>query len=148
MHISQLVSTPEGLRAVYVVVFKNDSEEGHGTAITDRPVDCIALLELDARDIRSEGSRQGAQRGRKTKVVGLVLEASTEASPAGESTGWFKRLYGDDLLGAAFLGYTRGDTIDEIMQAVGDQQETPEMNETRRFWARQAKDAIQRIVHG
>lgn len=151
MHISQMVPAPEGLRAVYVAAFRDEgSPDGYTHTITDRPVDCLALLELEASDIRSGGTpeRRGAARGRKTKAVGLVLEASTEILPAGQATDWFRRLYGDSFIGAKFIGYTRGESIDEIMEAVSQGVETPEINETRRYWSQKAREAVNRIVHG
>lgn len=155
MHVSQLVSTPEGLRAIYLVLVRDG--EGQKTHIIDRPVDAVGLLELEANDIRANPrERQGASKGRKTKVVGIIMEGMLEPQPASTATGWFERLYGEDFLAAELLGYSRSDhTVDEIMEAVEQDRksgveypegaETPEMRETRRYWVKAVRLATERL---
>lgn len=154
-YISQLIPTPEGLRAVYAVRIISPDNESVSHQIVERHVDAVGLLELESQDIRSGGSqeRKGAQRGRKTKVVGIVMEGMLEPQPAPTATAWFERLYGANFAGAVMLGYTRSDeTLEEIMEAVEQDgksgvdfpagAETPEMRHTRRFWAKAYREAI------
>lgn len=153
MNVSQLVAVPDGLRAVYAVTLKQHGDEGFKTFIVDRVVDAMGLLELEAQDIRSTpGERQGAVRGRKTKIVGIIMEGMIEPKPAPLATEWFERLYGAQYVRADFLGYTRDEkTVDQIMAAVmadakngvefPDGEETPEMRETRRYWVKAVRES-------
>lgn len=147
-HISQLVSTPPGLRALFLVAFRDGDKVS--STIVDRTVDAVALLELNSADLRGNPREKvGADRGRKTKVVGLIMEGMLEPKPAPLATDWFQRLYGDRLIGAEFLGYTRSDTtLDEIMEAVSAGNPTPEMDATRRYWMRAARSALERLTKG
>lgn len=158
MNVEQLTTVPDGLRAMYVVVVREDSEQGYSTHIIDRLVDAVCILNLDANDIRTTpGERQGAKRGRKSKIVGVIMEGAGEPKPASLATGWFERLYGDDLIQAKFIGYTRSDhTVDEIMMAVvkdkdegvefPEGEETPTMRQTRRYWAKVTREALDGII--
>lgn len=158
MNISQLVPTPEGLRAVYVIRIASEDGEHASHQIIERRVDAVGLLELEAQDIRAAGphERKGAQRGRKTKVVGIIMEGMLEPQPAPTATAWFERLYGDSFAGAVMLGYTRSDdTIEEIMEAVErdakagvefpDGAETQTMRHTRRYWAKAYREAVEKL---
>ena len=149
MKVMSLTSPPEGLRAVYVAVTAAENEQGYVSSILDRLVDCVALLDLEAADIRAEGpeGRQGAQRGRKTEMVGVIFEGTMRVQFAPDATEWLSRIYGERLIGARMLGYTRGDSIDDIMEAVQAGSQSSEIEETRRYWATAANEAVQRIVN-
>lgn len=158
MNITQLTPTPEGLRAVYVVfVTSEQNESGYATHIIERPVDAIAVLELDSQDIRdATDGRRGAKRGKKTKIVGIIMEGAVEPLPASMAVRWFERVYGDRFQRAKFIGYTRSDhSVDAIMEAVEKDQkegvefphgaETLEMRETRRYWVRAIREATEEV---
>lgn len=137
---------PDGLRAVYVVLVAGQGDD-YKQLIIDRPVDAVAVLEIDATDIRHGGpaERKGARRGRKTKVAGIIMEGVIDPQPAPLATAWIERLYGKDFVGAQFLGYTRGESIDSIMEAIERGDTTPELDETRRYWTKAAKSAVERL---
>lgn len=134
------------MRALYLVAFR-DGEKVRST-IVDRLVDAVGLLELEASDIRANPrERPGSVRGRKTKLVGIIMEGMLEPKAAPQATDWFERLYGDRLVGAEFLGYSRNETtLDEIMEAVNAGTTTPEMDATRRYWSRAANAAMDRLM--
>jgi len=151
--LSQVCSVPDGLRAVYALKVKDASTGGFRLLISDRVVDAVGLLELEPRDVRGKPRDKLEPLGRRTKLVGIIMEGMLEPQPAPLATGWFERLYGEDFLDAKFLGYTRSDsTISDIMNAVSKDQashaeypsgcETREMRETRRYWSKAVRLAF------
>lgn len=150
MKVSQLTPVPEGLRAVYVGVLQ-EPDGGTKTVLADRLVDCIAVVDHEAADIKAQGTegRKGASRGQRSDIVGVMLEGTAKAQFAPDATEWLGQMYGDKLIGARFLGYARNLSIDEIMQAVnsGDAEaSTPEMLAMRTYWSRAARQAVNRIL--
>lgn len=158
MYVSSLSPTPEGLRAVYVVLTSGPDEEPVAS-IAERLVDAVALMELEAPDIRTSGEqeRTGARRGRKTKLAGVIFEGELEPKVAPEAVEWFRRLYGDSYIAAKLIGYTRSEeTLDMIMGAFQrDQQsgmefpegeETPTMRQTRIYWSKIAMKAKEELL--
>lgn len=121
MNITQLVSCPAGLHAVYTGIYLDPRGE-ECRFITARPVDALALV-------------NGCE------VVGVLLEASLDAQPAPLAVKWFETIYGESLQGARFLGYTR----DDIQEVLDSEDGTPENNK-RQFWDALSREACRLIL--
>jgi len=157
MRVLQLMPVPDGLRAVYLVRiqdFSSGSQPGkeRQVHIVERPVDALALIDVSPIESRDLFGDTGVSE-KQTKIVGVVMEGSVQPQPAPLATEWFERIYGNALIDAALLGYTRSaSTVDDIMLAVeADQksgadfpagEETSEMRETRRYWSA----AVHRVI--
>ena len=135
MKIESLTACPDGLKAVYLVLYHTPEEVEPKSQLAFRPVDALASLVLEPPDQKEFGAslKVPTKLGSTDTVVGLILEGSIKPVPAPLATNWLKQLFAG-FIGARFLGYTRFDS--EISN-------NPVMRE---FWVGLGQEAQKDIV--